>query len=136
LILGDVFKRKGPLVGVLDRAQLVIKWFMSHSRALGMLKEEQAKRHVREVDAARARGQEPSGRFPILSLIFAVLTRWTSHFLACTRLLDLKTDFKVLVLTRRDDLLKMAGRGENAQEETAEVVRTLEDDEFWAKLAT
>jgi hypothetical protein len=101
-----------------------------------MLKEEQAKRHVREVDAACARGEEPGGRFVVLSLIFAVLTRWTSHFLACCRLLDLKTDFKVLVLTRRDDLLKMAGRGENAQEEAAEVVHALEDDEFWARLAT
>jgi hypothetical protein len=40
LILGDIFKRKyGPLVGVLEKAQQVVRWFTHHSRRLGILRE-------------------------------------------------------------------------------------------------
>jgi hypothetical protein len=135
LILGDIFKRKfGPLVGVLEQAQRVIKWFTHHSRALGILREVQEQRHQRELEAARVAGQEAHGRFVALSLISAVITRWTSHYLACTRLLQLRTDFRVISLTRRAELLTLAGQKREQKEEAEEILAIIDSDDFWVNL--
>ncbi|CAE6453995.1 unnamed protein product [Rhizoctonia solani] len=41
LIVGDIFKTKGDLVAAGTDAQLVIKWFLSHSRAFALLQSQQ-----------------------------------------------------------------------------------------------
>lgn len=58
----------------MDRAEEAIKWFNSHSRALAILKLEQAHRY--------------QGR--VLALVYPVSTRWSSRFLTCARLLELE----------------------------------------------
>ncbi|THU82318.1 hypothetical protein K435DRAFT_691755, partial [Dendrothele bispora CBS 962.96] len=83
LVVGDVLKLKLPLIKVVDRALETIKWFLSHSIAVGLLNEQQKK-----------------ADFPvILMLILPVLTRWTTHYLALDRLLTLKEPLRQLVLS-------------------------------------
>lgn len=37
LIVGDIFKLKGFFIAIIDDALEVVKWFNSHSQALGLL---------------------------------------------------------------------------------------------------
>ncbi|KAF5366821.1 hypothetical protein D9758_006539 [Tetrapyrgos nigripes] len=65
---------KLPVVKVTDQALEVIKWFLSHSIALGLLNNEQSR-----INSA-----------VVLILILPVLTCWTSHYLSMDHLLLLE----------------------------------------------
>ena len=77
LIVGDIFKLKGFFIAIIDDALEVVKWFNSHSQALGLLQSVQLHKLGK-----------------ILALILPVLTRWTSHYLSVRRLIDLEVAFK------------------------------------------
>lgn len=115
--MGDIFKAKGLFVEIIDDAVEVIKWFNNHSRALGMLKTAQ---------------HEKLGK--IFALIKPVITRWTSHYLAICRLLELEIPFKQLLLDHHDDLILSAGRKREQKEKAKEILDILEGFGFWANL--
>lgn len=117
MIVGDIFKAKGVFVEIIDDAVEVIKWFNNHSRALGLLK---------KVQLAKI------GK--ILALIKPVLTRWTSHYLAIRRLVQLEIPFKQLLLDHYHDLLLAGGRKREEKERAEDVLEILGGYGFWANL--
>jgi hypothetical protein len=131
LIVGDVFKSKSSsLVGVLKDVDDVVKWFTAHSRALGILRQAQADRHASENAAAVQRGEEPKRR-ELLTLIYACLTRWTSHYLACSRLVDLEADFKSIAWSKAEELKTLAGKKKEAKARAREILRIIQQPSFW-----
>lgn len=95
----------------------VVKWFNSHSRALGKL---------RDVMKSKL------GK--VLCLILPVITRWTSHYLATSRLLELEKVFKQLLLDDQGDLCLCAGERREAREKAEEILGFLEKTDFWPNL--
>ena len=95
----------------------LIKWFNNHSIALGILKSQQ-----------RIAGKT------VLVLIFPVLTRWTTHYLATSRLLDLAAFVRAAIDTRYDDLVLAGGRRKDAKEKARQVLGYAQDSEFWKGL--
>ncbi|KAK7689437.1 hypothetical protein QCA50_007229 [Cerrena zonata] len=119
LIVGDYFKVKTGLIKVMDQALEVVKWFNNHGRPLGMLREAQ-KAHYGS----------------ILALILPALTRWTSHYLAVTRLLDLEEAIRILVLTSRARLVQAVGDKADAIRKAEEIMDILSQPHFWDCLKT
>ena len=105
----------------MDRATEVVKWFNNHSLALGLLRQEQRLAH-------------PSGR--ALNLILPGTTRWTSHFLCISRLLELEECLRVLPISsaNQEILKRAAGPKRDAKAKADEVIKTILDLDFWPKL--
>ncbi|KAG6807852.1 hypothetical protein H0H92_006199 [Tricholoma furcatifolium] len=114
LIVGDIFKVKGAFVQCMEGAIEVIKWFNNHSRAHGMLNDVQRQKLLK-----------------VLALILPVLTRWTSHYLAIRRLLELEIAFKQLLLDSKPVILTCAGEKREAKEKAMEIMGILEGYNFW-----
>lgn len=121
LIVGEVLKLKHRYVQVMEEALEVIKWFNSHSLALGILQEEQLHR----IRHTRSR---------VLSLILPVLTRWTSHYLAACRLLELEDHLRFIAQYRYPDLHRAAGNKSEAKRRADEVLQIVLRESFWADL--
>ncbi|OCH84208.1 hypothetical protein OBBRIDRAFT_741971, partial [Obba rivulosa] len=121
LIVGDYLKLKGPHADVMDQALDVAKWFVHHSRALALLQQEQVSRH-------------PDAR--PLTLVLPVITRWTAHYLTCTRLLELEVPMRKLVLEpmTRDAVLSCAGDKRDAKEKARVIVNLIGESSFWSQL--
>jgi hypothetical protein len=117
LIVGDYFKAQNVYVDTVAEASEIIKWFNSHTYALGLLRKEQ-----------KTLGMQ------VLSLILACLTRWTSHYLSCNRLLDLKKPIQRLVVTFEDDLLTAAGDKPEQQAVAKSVLKIAGNPLFWSRL--
>ena len=77
----------------MDVAVQLIKFFSNHHFALSIL---QAAQHLQ--------GATP------LTPILPVITRWTSHFLALRRILELKDAIRACVELHRANLIKSGGR--------------------------
>jgi hypothetical protein len=105
-------------------AHEVVKWFNNHSRALGLLDQEQQKPDPRTGIFRR-----------VLALVLPVITRWTSHYLAACRLLQLEGTLRAIGWNRQEELREIAGRGEAAQAAVEKVIHTITTDCFWADLA-
>lgn len=119
LVVGDYFKLKTRFINVVNNALEVVKWFNSHSRALGILKDKQ-------------RTKLPK----VLALILPVLTRWTSHYLSVRRLLELEYFFRLLVLDQesRAVLILCAGAKAEQKRKAEEIMKIIEDSGFWSDL--
>ena len=103
----------------MDEAQEVVKWFNNHGRALGMLKEEQ---------------RANPDILQILALVLPVLTRWTSHYLCCRRLLELEKPIRCLVINQTATLLICAGEKADAIAKARTIIAIIERDSFWTDL--
>jgi hypothetical protein len=121
LVVGDYFKLKLPFIKIIDEALEVVKWFNNHSRALGMLREEELAKGLR-----------------ILVLILPVLTRWTSHYLCMRRLLALEYCFRVLSLdpAKREALILCAGPKLEQKRKAEQILAIIDRASFWADLKT
>lgn len=117
LVVGDIFKAKGVFVEIIDDAVEVIKWFNNHSRALGQLKKVQKTKIG-----------------TILALIKPVLTRWTSHYLSISCLVQLEIPFKQLLLDHLDNMRLAAGRKREEKEKAEEILEIVGGYGFWANL--
>ena len=117
LIVGDILKLKGFFIAIIDEALEVVKWFNSHSQALGLLQSVQLHKLGK-----------------ILALILPVLTRWTSHYLSVRRLIDLEVAFKQVLLDHTPELIVAAGPKRAAKEKAQEVLSILKGHGFWTKL--
>ncbi|KAJ8584682.1 hypothetical protein M405DRAFT_746591, partial [Rhizopogon salebrosus TDB-379] len=117
LVVGDVFKIKHVFIEIVTEALEVVKWFNNHSRALSMLRAVQLSKHGK-----------------ILALILPVLTRWTSHYLAVTRLIETELAFKQLLLDAGETLeplVECAGGRADAKRKARETLGILQRPNFW-----
>ena len=80
---GDYFQAENVIVLLKSskEATNLITWLKSKTQILGLMHKAQKAMH--QINVADV-------PYPILTLIHAVITRWTAHFLAFKQLLDLK----------------------------------------------
>lgn len=119
LILGNLFKLDWIKSTIRDTLEL-IKWFNNHGVALELLRTEQR---------VSRPGSEP------LALIRPVETHWTSHFLACTRLLTLRADVQACVLHHADQLVESVDRTADAIAKAQWVISKAQDQSYWRALS-
>jgi hypothetical protein len=113
-VAGDYFKLNLDFIASADSAIQVIKWFNNHSRALGLLHQEQLVTDNR-----------------VVALILAIITRWTSHYLSMTRLLEVNKALRSCVIKNGETLLKCGGPKAEAQSKAKEILNTVNDHNFW-----
>ncbi|KAF8596432.1 hypothetical protein BDV93DRAFT_563314 [Ceratobasidium sp. AG-I] len=118
LVVGDFFKHVPGMAEIADKANQIVKWFRNHSYTLGLLCTCQ---------------QEEYG--VTLALITAVLTRWTAHYCASARLLDIVKALIICVTRHEAELLDSAGSNDpNARGVAREVFSIIRDMGFWTQL--
>ena len=100
-----------------EQALDVIKWFTHHSRALAILQ-----------DCLVQRGSHR------LTLILPVLTRWTSHYAACSRLLRLENDMRVLAIDYAEQLQLCGGDRLEMRNKAADILDIIRSVSFWNRL--
>jgi hypothetical protein len=90
LVVGDYFKAEQEFLVCADKATELISWLRSKTLVLALLRQAQ-------IDATGGHAK---------AVIRAVITRWTAHYLAYRRLLELKPTLMSVVFAdeaRRDD---------------------------------
>jgi hypothetical protein len=95
----------------------VIKWFNSHTRALGWLRQEQLTKSKHA-----------------LALIMAVITQWTTHYLSMRRLLQVGKALRALVDWDSARLIEAAGTKDGAPERAQKIVNIIKDTHFWENI--
>ena len=81
LVVGDFFKSHSTLLSTSTHADELITWLRSKSQVLALL-----------------RGKCHELRLNVASVLRAVITRWTAHYLAYHRLLELHRALQLLVI--------------------------------------
>ena len=122
LIVGDYFKTETTFVQYSKMACDLISWLRSKTYVLAGLRDIQIQ----------------SGKMP-LTAICAVITRWTAHYLAFRRLLELKLPLRALV---NQDAMAPSGQqilvplGSTAanKRKAHEMVAIIENPTFWLSL--
>ncbi|KAF7331976.1 HAT family dimerization protein [Mycena kentingensis (nom. inval.)] len=123
LIVGELLGLDIACIQAMDIGLGWIKWIVNHSRALGMLKAQQKQT---ELYAKTHR---------LLTLIFPVISRWTSHFVSLRRLLVLSGPLRALYLQSHQSLVECAGDKRAAVEKAEDVLELLDDTTTWKRLA-
>ncbi|KAJ7763398.1 ribonuclease H-like domain-containing protein [Mycena metata] len=121
LVVVEVLRLKIPCMESIDMAIDIAKWFTNHSRALGMLKDQQK---LTERFKATHR---------LLTLIFPVISRWIYHFLATWRMLTLSGPIRTLYM-ESETLIECAGSKREAKERAEAVLAPIDDPQFWKNL--
>ena len=121
LLVGD-YLTLGHYRNAVNNALEVVKWFNNHGAALDLLRNEQLTTY-------------PDRSRPLV-LILPVLTRWTSHFHAVKRLLELQRALVCCVVKHKERLLQIAaqGRSNEAKAMGARVIGYIQDEQFWRTL--
>ncbi|EKM49946.1 uncharacterized protein PHACADRAFT_51974, partial [Phanerochaete carnosa HHB-10118-sp] len=125
LVVGDYFKKSSAnFLEASAEADQVIRWLRSKTQVLAILR----------------KVQEEQGVSSPLTVIRAVLTRWTSHYLAYRRLLDLKnwitqviSQDRGRVEARQESQLVTGDR--EAKEKANETLAIIDKAVFWHRLA-
>lgn len=123
LVVGDVLSLKISLFDCVTQAIEVVKWFNSHSRALGILNQEQASLSAN------------TGAALILALILPVLTRWTAHFCSLSRLERVAPAIRSSWMKYSNQLLAAAGTRREAKEKAESIKAIVENPDFWKNIA-
>lgn len=123
LVVGDYFSIQTAYIEYSKTACELITWLRSKTYILAQLKDVQVK----------------SGKQP-LAVIRAVLTRWTAHYLAFSRLLELQHPLKVLVshdamAQPNNKILNPSGGNAASKKKAREMVAIIENSAFWHALA-
>ncbi|KAI0755920.1 hypothetical protein BC629DRAFT_1296537, partial [Irpex lacteus] len=121
LIVSDYFKCDAEIFVYSTQADLAITWLRSKTFVLGLLRDIQQR-------------LDPNG-IP-LTVIRAVITRWTSHFLAYRRLLDLR--YPIMAMLNQDSKLpesQIITGNSKAKAKAREMISYLKDDDFWRALS-
>lgn len=120
-MVGDYFKSDTTALRYTDKATGLIKWLRSKSLLLAMI------RKVR-IDASLSP----------LSVIRAVLTRWTAHYMAYKRLCDLRQT--LLIVISNDDMQALDINNTvitgdaKAKSQARKYVCIIKDEDFWCAL--
>lgn len=118
LIVGDFFKLHDDCLRSVAEALDIVKWFNNHGAALDLL-----------------RGMQISvydGR--VLALILPVITRWTAHYQALRRLLQIYEAVRACVLQNRQKLLVCAGPKAEMKRTAERILLICESREFWERI--
>lgn len=123
LVVGDYFSIQTDYINHSQSACELITWLRSKTYVLAQLKDVQLK----------------SGK-PVRTVIRAVLTRWTAHYLAFSRLLELQYPLKALVsrdaMAAPNDQILIPTSGTSASKnKAAQMVNLIENGSFWHALA-
>jgi hypothetical protein len=120
-VVGDYFKSDADVLDYTDRATDLITWLRSKTYLLALLRDAQ-------VQASK----------PILSVIRAVLTRWTAHYLAYRRLLQLQPTLTSMVYSdeNRPENQRQIVRGDaKAKAKSLTMIEIIKTPTFWYALA-
>ena len=123
LIIGDYFKAESIFVQHSKMACKLISWLRSKTYILARLREVQIQ----------------NGKAP-LTVICAVLTRWTAHYLVFSRLLELELPLHFLVTQDaiappgQQSLISLGSSAANRRK-AREMVAIIKDISFWHSLA-
>ncbi|KAI0082950.1 ribonuclease H-like domain-containing protein [Irpex rosettiformis] len=118
LIVGDYFKCNADILAYASRAEQVISWLRSKTYVLAQLQIFQE--------------HSNPGVLP-KSVVRAVLTRWTSHFLAYRRLLFLRP--YIMTMVQQDSNAsesQIITGSSSAKAKAVEIISYLNDDKFWS----
>lgn len=121
LVVGDYFKSETSVLEFTDHATELITWLRSKTQILGLLREVQAR----------------MGENAVKSVIRAVLTRWTAHYLSYSRLLDLRSVLIMVVEmdSRRQEKDRCVVAGDaKSKKKAKEMVALIQNDTFWRAL--
>lgn len=105
-------------MAVLNFAVEVIKWFNNHTRALGLLRQEQQKQYGK-----------------VLALLHPAATRWTAHYHSANCLLEVEQAVCVCVLSSKAVLIACVGKERAQVDKATQLLAQLERPEFWSHLA-
>ncbi|PIL30398.1 hypothetical protein GSI_07584 [Ganoderma sinense ZZ0214-1] len=122
LVLGSYLKSKTPSVATIELMLEAIKWFNNHSRALGLLKEEQ-------------RARLPGGEGKVLALLRPCETRWTAHVVSAGCFLKLQKPIRGCILDHRKELIACAGKEQAQKDKAVHLLTEIEKPEFWQLLS-
>ena len=93
----------------------IVNWFNTHSRPNAMMGACQ-------------------NRVKPLTLLRPVQTRWTSHFVASKRLLQLAIPLQTLVISQKDEVLDTVGKDKKMRDQALAILATIRDSHFWQEL--
>ncbi|SJL01174.1 uncharacterized protein ARMOST_04492 [Armillaria ostoyae] len=121
LIVGDYFKADQDFLLYSPLATELITWLRSKTFLLALIREAQLRKGA-----------------SMVTVIRAVITRWTAHYLAFRRLLELQPTLKLLVA--EDEMLpqkekKIAIGDANARRRANKMIGIINDPLFWKSLA-
>jgi hypothetical protein len=121
-VVGKYFKSNSDVLKYADDATQLITWLRSKTLILAKI------RKVFIDSKARP-----------LAVIRAVLTRWTSHYMAYRRLLDLRLALDAVVandaLQSRDEDKTVVTGDAKAKRKALQMVKIIKDPLFWHSLA-
>ncbi|KAF9782369.1 hypothetical protein BJ322DRAFT_1009694 [Thelephora terrestris] len=121
LVVGDYFKSQASVLDSADNATELISWLRSKTQILASLREVQVK----------------YGENAVKAVIRAVLTRWTAHYQAYARLLDLHSVLVMVVDmdSRRPEKERCVIAGDaKARKKAKDMVMLIKDNNFWMSL--
>ncbi|KAJ6572632.1 hypothetical protein B0H10DRAFT_1670231, partial [Mycena sp. CBHHK59/15] len=118
LVVGDYFKSDSNFLMYSKQADALIKWLRSKTYILALI-----------------RNVQRDANNHILSVIRAVLTRWTAHYLAYRRLLELRPALESIIaadaLRSKSDLIKGDPK---AKAKARTMIQVIRNSSFWYAL--
>ncbi|KAJ7194288.1 ribonuclease H-like domain-containing protein [Mycena pura] len=124
LMLGDYLVVNVDAAKIAEQAIEIVHWILSHDRVRKIFDDAQFEKN-----------------FKVLVYLVANLTRWTTHYIAFRRLLELRGALRHAVYLRRDDLITAqlgAEKNKKARAKITAQVNTqcdlIEDNSFWSSL--
>ena len=121
LVVGDYFKSNASVLEFTDRATELIAWLRSKTQVLGLM---------RDIQRQLSNGV-------VKAVIRAVLTRWTAHYQAYSRLLDLWTVLIAVIDTdsHRSEKNRCVIAGDaRSKKKATEMVALINEEAFWRAL--
>ena len=118
LVVGKYFKSNADVLKYTDKATQLITWLRSKTLVLAMLRKVRADANLMP-----------------LSVIRAVLTRWTAHYMAYRRLLELRPALESVVandaMQARDEDRTVITGDAKAKRTSSQMVTIIKDPLFW-----
>jgi hypothetical protein len=121
LVVRDYFKSDASTLEFTDHATELIAWLCSKTQVLGLMR-----------DVQRQLSDEA-----VKAVIRAIITRWTAHYQAYSRLLDLRVVLIAVIDTdsRRQEKDQCVISGDTkSKKKVKEMVALINEDTFWRAL--
>lgn len=118
LVVGDCLAVQRSVMNDINCALDIVKWFNNHGTALELLRQEQ----VLTFEGLT------------WALILPVITRWTAHYLALSRVLKLKRPLQLCWTRNEEKLIICAGTKEDLKEKAHQIQEIVKDESFWYRI--
>ncbi|KAF8196213.1 hypothetical protein K438DRAFT_1760391 [Mycena galopus ATCC 62051] len=126
LILGEYFIVNDVAARIAEQATELVGWILSHGRVRNIFDKSQFAKNV-----------------SVLVYLVANLTRWTTHYLAFSRLLELKAPLRHAAYLQRSEIIDAQVGAEKNVKAKAKMIATankqcdlIENNDFWTGLQT